>query len=230
MRQIDGEKTRLCNVSMFFREIKNGDKIKRNWTCFSTLTGKLYCFHCKIFQKSRSSFYHGYSDWKNAWNRLKDHEQSSTHMDAVLKYTLMTSKTDLIDVDLKKQIEKEKEYWRILLKRIIDVIKYLVKRNLSFRGSDEIIGSVHNGNFLGLIELLADYDDFLKTHLLQNSNCGSGKTNHLSHHVYTDILEIMHGCVTFKIVEYIQASRYFSITVDSTRDVSHKDQLSLSIR
>lgn len=56
---------RKCNVSMFFWEIKNGERIKRNWLCFSVKSGQLYCFYCKVFDCSGSSFIHGLCDWKN---------------------------------------------------------------------------------------------------------------------------------------------------------------------
>jgi len=45
-------------------------------------------------------------------------------------------------------------YWRTLLGRIIEVIKFLSERGLAFRSSDEIIGSPDNGNYLGLLELI----------------------------------------------------------------------------
>ena len=34
--------------------------------------------------------------------------------------------------------------------------------NLAFRGSEEVLGSPHNGNFLGIFELLARRDPILK--------------------------------------------------------------------
>jgi hypothetical protein len=48
-----------------------------------------------------------------------------------------------------------------LLERITSVIQILAECGLAFRGSDETIGSPHNENYLGLLELIAKFDIFL---------------------------------------------------------------------
>ena len=69
--------------------------------------------------------------------------------------------------------ELESKYWREVLQRIIDVIVFLSKRGLALRGHDEIIGSCHNGNFLGIIKLLSKV----------YGNKGRGSTSYLSHSI-----------------------------------------------
>ena len=66
---------------------------------------------------------------------------------------------------LKREIVTETERWRNILKRILDVILFLAERGLAFRGDEEKLDSVHNGNFLGFIEVLAKYDPVLDDHL-----------------------------------------------------------------
>ena len=60
-----------------------------------------------------------------------------------------------IDKDLIKQIENETRYWRDVLRSTIDVITFICERGLACRGSDQDIGSNHNGNYLGILELLS---------------------------------------------------------------------------
>ena len=60
----------------------------------------------------------------------------------------------------------ERTFWRNVLKRLIDILMFLAKRNLAFRGLNETRGSPHDGNFLGLFELLAKRNSFLNQ--LQN--------------------------------------------------------------
>ena len=56
----------------------------------------------------------------------------------------------------------ERRFWRNVLERLIDIALFLSERNLAFRGSEEVLGSPHNGNFLGIFELLARKDPILK--------------------------------------------------------------------
>ena len=56
------------------------------------------------------------------------------------------------------QIEDEKKYWRSVLKRIIATVKFLASRGLAFRGRDEIFGSLQNSNYIGTLELLAEFE------------------------------------------------------------------------
>ncbi|KAJ8665354.1 hypothetical protein QAD02_007016 [Eretmocerus hayati] len=85
--QIDGSKERKCTISMFDKEIGNGNRKKtvtRAWPCFSPVTGKLYCFHCALFSDEPTQFTDdGFCDWKNASCRFEKHEQSKHHLDSL---------------------------------------------------------------------------------------------------------------------------------------------------
>ena len=58
-------------------------------------------------------------------------------------------------------IDKEKVYWRAVSKRVVAVVKFLCEKGLPLRGGNEIFGSPQNENFVELLELLAQFDDFL---------------------------------------------------------------------
>ena len=55
--------------------------------------------------------------------------------------------------------------WKQLLERFIDVILLLEEIGLPLRGSSQLIGDVHNGKFLGKLELVARYDSILQEHI-----------------------------------------------------------------
>ena len=87
-----------------------------------------------------------------------------------------------------------------------------------------------NGNYLGILELLAIYDDFLKKHIQEHANRGSGHINYLSSTICEQIIEMMDTRVLGEIVSRIKKSLYYSISLDSTPDVGHVDQLTLIFR
>ncbi|GBP94056.1 hypothetical protein EVAR_66447_1 [Eumeta japonica] len=76
----------------------------------------------------------------------------------------------VLDKQLQEQLRKEKEYYHNVLKRVIAVVKFLSIRGLAFRGSEEVFGSPHNGNFMGAMELLAEFDPFIREHIEQREH------------------------------------------------------------
>lgn len=69
-----------------------------------------------------------------------------------------------MDSELKKQFETECGYWTEVLRRVI-AVKFLSERGLSFRGHSVIFGNYNNGNYLGILELIHQFDPFLKEHI-----------------------------------------------------------------
>ena len=134
-----------------------------------------------------------------------------------------------IDAELLDQFRDEASYWREVLRRIVAVIMFLSERGLAFRGDNEILGSVHNGNYLGISELLSKFDPFLDEHLKQYGNKGWGTTSYLSSTIYEEFISLMGQRVQAEIILQLQKAKYFSLIVDSTPDLSHIDQLTLVV-
>ncbi|XP_020298432.1 uncharacterized protein LOC109862722, partial [Pseudomyrmex gracilis] len=103
-------------------------------------------------------------------------------------------------------------------------------RGLSFRGTDEKFGSLTNGNYMGLFELLAEYDPFLKVHIETNSDKGRGSVSYLSKTTLDEFLELLRKNLTKKIIEGVKLNKYYSISVDSTPDIRNIDQLVFILR
>ena len=91
------------------------------------------------------------------------------------------------------------------------------------------MGSAANGNYLGMLELLAQYDDFPKQHIQKQANLGSGHTNYNSSTICEELVQLMGMRVLDDIVSRIKRSRYYSVTLDSTPDEGHVDQLTLPV-
>lgn len=85
----------------------------------------------------------------------------------MMTYLARSKAVGRVDRDLLSQRKKEVNYWRNVLKRIVAVIKFLALRGLLFCGDNEIVGSPNNGNYLGCVKLLSEFDPLLAC-LLKN--------------------------------------------------------------
>ena len=106
--------------------------------------------------------------WKKLWDRIPDHEKSDAHKNCYLLWRELQRHLENdtgINVIIEENVSSEAEKWKKLLSRIIDVVIFLGQRGLAFRGSSLRIGDVDNGNFLGLLELLAHYDPIVEEHV-----------------------------------------------------------------
>ena len=163
---------RCLSKTLFTRTLRNREKVPKEWLVYSPSTGNVYCFFCKLFGDGSSAFTHsGYSDWKHSVEQVEMHEAGQSHRNARLTWLARTQVLG-IDAELLDQFRDEASYWREVLRRIVAVIMFLSERGLAFRGDNEILGSVHNGNYLGISELLSKFDPFLDEHLKQYGNKG----------------------------------------------------------
>lgn len=224
-------RTRHCTKTLFTRTHSlSGQEINLNWLCYSKTTGQVYCFPCKLLSKVQSSFTTGFNGWKNARYVIESHSRSDQHRKSMVDMIYRKTAGARIDSNLVQQYESDCEYWQAVLRRCVDVLKLLCERGLAIRGKDEVIGSAHNGNYLGILELLSTYDSFLAAHIKKHANKGSGHTSYLSHVISEEVIGIMAEKVMSSITDEVKTTKYFSISVDSTPDISHMDQLCFTIR
>ena len=66
--------------------------------------------------------------------------------------------------------ESKFKYTKKALHRVVNVVKFLATRCLAFRGSEEAFYSKTNRNYLGIIELISQYDTFLSEHFVKHGN------------------------------------------------------------
>ena len=94
--------------------------------------------------------------------------------------------------------------------------------NLRFRRSSEELSKDNKGNFLSIIQLLAKYDTVLDK-LLQ---LPKGSPKYLSPFIQNERISVLAQEVLRDIKERTTKRSFFANILDTTQDVSKKDQLS----
>ncbi|KAH9755303.1 hypothetical protein KPL71_015747 [Citrus sinensis] len=108
-------------------------------------------------------------------------------MNAWVDLEARLSKRKTIDKEVQERIDKEKEHWQKVLIRIIAVVKNLAKNNLAFRGKNEKICEERNGNFLSLIEMIAEFDPTMQEHI-RRIKTGEIHDHYLGHNIQNELI------------------------------------------
>ena len=234
---------RKLTKNWFFRDLRNGEKSLRTWMVYSPSREALFCFCCRLFSTGLSSFSAdvGFTNWWKLNPKVYEHEASTSHAQAFLKWKeleIRLAERKVIDKVEQELIEKETKKWREILARLLDIVRFLAKQNLALRGHREDIhddddderGQENRGNFLELVHLLAKYDPVLREHLVKVKLGKKIATSYLSPEIQNEFVSILAEQVRKKIINQVKESKYFCIIFDSTPDVSHKDQMSEVLR
>ncbi|CAN6678841.1 unnamed protein product [Malus baccata var. baccata] len=99
--------------------------------------------------------------------------------------------------------------------------------SLPFRGHDENDTSNNRGNYLELLQFLADHDEKIKEVVLENA---PGNLKLIAHSIHKDIVNSCAFETIKAIMKEVKESKFFSIMVDESRDISTKEQMAVILR
>ncbi|CAN6541615.1 unnamed protein product [Malus baccata var. baccata] len=223
------------NIAFYTRYLSNGEQHDRDWLVYSRDVDKVFCFCCKLFKKrplKGQLANEGYKDWTHLNVRLKEHENSFDHISNMTTWIdlhLRLQKNETIDKFVQDQIKKEKEHWRKLLRRLISIVKYLAKHTLAFRGNNDTLYQGSNGNFMGLVQMMDEYDPLIKNHFQRFQN-NEIRYYYLSHTIQNELILLISCEIKAAIIQKVKEAKYFTVILDCTLDFSHQEQMTLIIR
>ena len=112
---------------------------------------------------------------------------------------------------------------------LIDIVIFLAEKNLAFRESDEVLGSPHNRNFLGLFELLAKRDPVLmelKNRIIKTTT----KKHYLTNTIQNELIDIVAKKVEKELMTQLTKAKYYALSLDCTPDIFHQEQMTVILR
>ncbi|XP_066947131.1 zinc finger MYM-type protein 1-like [Macrobrachium rosenbergii] len=145
-----------------------------------------------------------------------------------LQLHLQTGKT--VEQAERTLLEAEKRRWGDVLTHLISITQSLAERNLAFRGSSNTLHQQNNGNFLKEVELLAKFDRVMKQHIERVESGQFSHSSYLGNIIQNELVASISGKLMDTVATEIKQSKYYSVILDCTPDVSHQEQMSVIIR
>src|SRR6185437_2982798 len=141
------------------------------------------------------------------------------------------------------------EIRRSVLYRLIDIILFIGRQGLAYRGTKEAaytleIKDLNHGNFLELVLLLSKYDPVLQAHVAESIKRSKQQKSHeskgirgrgalltfLSKTFINKLILILSHQIRSRIASEVKHAGLYSIEVDSTQDIAVIEQLALCVR
>lgn len=160
----------------------------------------------------------GFSNWKKALSRFKEHQQSECHKMAISSQ--MIPKTHKNVRELTSTVAaKQMQQNRYCLLKVIECIQFLGRQGLALQGKTE-----KESNFLQLFRVMAKNDSILTEWL------GQVRDKYTSHDIQNEIIHLMAEQLVQKLALEIKNGPFFSVIADEYTDAANKEQLTICIR
>lgn len=226
------------------------------WLVLSHKDQGLYCLYCVLFASSSGGGYQtnsslkrlvreplkAFDDLMGEKGALLVHQRNQYHQRAVeagktfLK-TFHNPESEVINqvhVQRGAQVKENRERLRPIVKTII----FCGQQNISLRGHRDdgpLLNTTNNryspvandGNFRALLRFRIDSGDSTLQHHLETTGANA---TYISKTVQNQLIEACKEEIQQVILNRVRAAKFFSVIFDETTDISHTEQLSLSLR
>ncbi|KAH7651536.1 P-loop containing nucleoside triphosphate hydrolase protein [Dioscorea alata] len=206
------------------------------WLEYSVEKDSAFCLWCYLFkpttyglQSGRDVFSKlGYNNWKNDISTFRDHEGNVTsiHNFAADKLELFKNRRQSVTQKISQHSSEMEVAYRVRLTAVLDIVRFLLRQGLAFRGHDESSSSKNKGNFLELLYWYGARVDKIAKTLKANA---PGNNQMTAPKIQKDLVHSCAEKVRSLIIEDI-GDRIFSLMVDEARDISVKEQMAIVLR
>ncbi|XP_029148764.1 uncharacterized protein [Arachis hypogaea] len=170
--------------------------------------------------------FEGFSNWKKK-ERLQTHvgNHDSAHNQARRKCKALMKQKQHIEVVFQKHSDQAKKDYRTHLTATIECIRFLLRQGLAFRGDDELHNSNNQGNFLELLDFLAQHNTEIDR-VFKNTR---GNLKLVAPKIQKDIVRAAASETTKVIIDDL-GDDLFAVLVDEARDISVKEKMAVCLQ
>ncbi|CAI6377783.1 unnamed protein product [Macrosiphum euphorbiae] len=203
------------------------------WIEYSIERNAVFCFCCRIFGCSSTDHVFtksGFTNWKRLGTKFSKHSKLNAHA-ATQTHLINLAKMDghnssKITGNILCQVSNAHKDFvlknRSYLKTLIDILLYLGRQGIAFRGNIENKDSLNRGNYLEACKLMCEHNPQFK-------QVFNGEINYTSPLLQNELIGICAENVRSMIVTEVKNAGSFSVMCDEAR--CHKqEQMSLCIR
>ncbi|KAL3615242.1 hypothetical protein CASFOL_040903 [Castilleja foliolosa] len=203
----------------------------RPWLEYSIAKDAAFCFYCYLFGKSNmddSFVKSGFVNWRRATVKFADHvgNVSSWHNRARELFDNFQNQRQSVTRAFTTGKEVMDDQYRKRLTASLQVVRFLLRQGLPFRGDDEGSTSLNQGNFLELLDWLSANNEEVAKVVRTNA---PGNAQMISPNIQKQLTNACAIETTISILSDL-GDRPFSVMVDESRDCSVKEQMAINIR
>jgi len=213
---------------------------------YSILKDSVYCFVCSLFPHGPDKLYSN-AAWittgVNQWHKMKScgakklgkleqHFSSTSHKACLSDYYQFMTNSNHIDIILNRhnrkeaiQLEQEKDFNKNIVIMLFDIARTLARQGLAFRGD----GDESGGNFMQLVKLLSRHNPLMDRWIKETSK-RSYKVHYLGPRSQNEFIELLANETRKIIVNEVKEAIIYSVSADTTPDITHEDRLAVCTR
>ncbi|GFX78879.1 zinc finger MYM-type protein 1 [Trichonephila clavipes] len=106
----------------------------------------------------------------------------------------------------------------------------LAQNCLALRGTCDKLYDFGNGNFLQIVQLLAQFDPVMEEHLRKVIKKEKVKVHYLGKEIQNELITLLGENITFHIIGENKKAKYYSVIIDCTPDISKTEQMTVLVR